>query len=79
MRSTYQVSEEGRGSFSTPTNTKYLSYRDVSEEDDGRKSRERKRQEKMLGNSYGLWEMTVQFSELLAKLQGWSSWCWGLF
>lgn len=25
----------------------------------------------MLGNSYGLRKMTVQFSESLAKLQGW--------
>lgn len=65
--STYQVSKGGRGSFSTSTNTKRLSCRYVSEEDDGRKSRE-KRQEKLLGNSYGLWEMTVQFSESLAKL-----------
>jgi len=70
--STYQGTEEGRGSFSTSTNTKYLSCWYVSEEDDGRKIRERKRWEKML--NYGLWEMTVQFSKSPAKLQGWGSW-----
>lgn len=77
--STYQGNEEGRGSFSTSTNTKYLSCRYVSEEDDRRKSRERQRWEKMLGNCYGLWEMTVWFSESLGELQGWGSWRWDLF
>lgn len=77
--STCQVSEEGRGCFSTSTNTKYLSCRFVSEEDGRRKRRERKRWEKMPANSYGLWEIALRFSKSRAELHSRGSWRWDLF
>lgn len=75
VMSTYQASADGKESFSTSTNTKYLSFQYVSEEDDGRKSRKRKGQEEMLSSSYEKWLFTCK---LLAKLHSWCSWdlCW---